>query len=104
MWESVDRETDYYFEQAGPDVAITMARRLKIAVYGLADFYGYSRIAGLPSNYRRVIVKPFYIFYRLAQAGDHLTVYLLRHEKRRSLSPSTHKRLASEAERDSTEL
>jgi plasmid stabilization system protein ParE len=95
-------EAYFYLTHASLDVARRIARELREAIDRLADKHIGSRIEGLPVNYQRVKVKPFYIFYRLDAEGDYVLVYLIRHEKQRPFTPAIHKRLAARAEREAT--
>ncbi len=59
---------------------------------------------GLPANYRRALLGGYIIYYRINEAAGYLLVYHVRYAGRRPLSANTHRRLASQAERDSHPL
>lgn len=82
--------------------SIDLADKLYDALTSVGTVTG-GRFPELPPNYFRIIVKPYYLCYRLHPSGDHVTVYLLRHSKQKPLSPNEHADLADEAEDDSIE-
>jgi plasmid stabilization system protein ParE len=94
-------ESIYYIKRSGVDAASNITKQILAAIYKLKRYQGGHKVDGLPANYRRVNVDPFFLLYRVSKGKDYVLVLLLRHGKRKPLSPSTIKRLASEAERDS---
>lgn len=82
--------------------AADLADKLYDALTSVGTVPG-GRFPELPSNFYRILMKPYYLCYRLHESGDHIAVYLLRHSKQKPLSPNEHEDLADEAEDDSIE-
>ncbi len=102
--QRIREESIYYIEHSGVDAASNVTKKILAAIYKLRQQQAGHRVDGLPTNYRRVNVAPFFLLYRISKDEDSVLVLLLRHGKQKPLSPATIKRLASDAERDSYEL
>ncbi len=84
----------YYYEKNGREAAQRMVNQIRLAGRKLAAYQSGGLLEGLPRNYHRTKAKPFNIFYRV-EHGNQLFVFLLWHERRRPLAPSTILRKAS---------
>lgn len=104
VWSDIQAEEAYYSERSGDKVADKIVDSVVDSINKLHTSPSGKRIDGLPTNYRRVAVSPFHLYYRTSQDKSYVLVFLLRYWTRKPLSSSTIKRLASEGEHDSFEF
>lgn len=103
-WNDIQTEETYYSQSVNDVVADQIVDSLVDAINRLHVNQSGKRVERMPRSYWRVSVTPFHLYYRFSRDKSYVLVFLLRYQKRRPLSPSTLKRLASEGEHDSFEF
>jgi len=105
VFDQIDQESEYYEETkgdiAGKEVRMYIHAAMKKAA---RDPWAYAVPPHCPQNYRRIVAKPFVIFYRINEKKQELTFYLIRGGSQKPLTAAAHRRIAVAGEKDRTEL
>jgi plasmid stabilization system protein ParE len=105
VFDLIDQQSEYYEETkgdtAGKEVRMYILAAMKKAA---RDPWGYAVPPHCPQHYRRIIAKPFVIFYRINEKKQELTFYPIRGGSQKPLAAATHRRIAAAGEKDRTEL
>jgi plasmid stabilization system protein ParE len=101
----LDKEAAFYLRYTNEKTARKLTEDVLDAIRALSQRVGVHRTdEDLLPNYMRVHAKPFYLFFRVDKERDSVLVYALRGDRQKSMTPRTHKTLATKAERDNVEM